>query len=353
VTVLSSKRPRLGREGRAALHVIPGASSLPPPCGSVGAQMVAPPPRVPLRHPHRLFSLSSPFPASPLPPSQPAPADTGRSFFPRRRFRCRCSTLGGSHPAWESNAERVRPRKSGGGAGARRGAEEVEGWGHRRRAKRRWWSDETYDDEWDDDADFDLLDDDFEQPWEKIWIFKVFKSYGYFLPAIIASMLLATGPKAFLMALALPLGQSALSLAIDKLWGNASRERRRPRSKTKKKPFARSAGDLRREEGEGIGRGYQDRKAYQSWMAADAAAASDREAKSRAFGGWDELDRRKEYAEGPARQQPSKKASASSSRAPPIREGKLSRRERNKEVPLFLRLLVAVFPFLGSWTRIL
>ncbi|KAK8962071.1 hypothetical protein KSP40_PGU008996 [Platanthera guangdongensis] len=69
------------------------------------------------------------------------------------------------------------------------------------------------------------------------------------LPAIIASMLLATGPKAFLLALAVPLGQSVISPAIDKLWGSQGQEE--PTigpSRTRGKPSSKFSADFRNRE---------------------------------------------------------------------------------------------------------
>ncbi|KEH31032.1 hypothetical protein MTR_4g088590 [Medicago truncatula] len=65
---------------------------------------------------------------------------------------------------------------------------------------------------------------------------QVFKSYGWTLPIILASWLLSTGPKAFLMALAIALGQSALALAFEKLWGRTeSKPKRKCRMKRKRR----------------------------------------------------------------------------------------------------------------------
>lgn len=63
------------------------------------------------------------------------------------------------------------------------------------------------------------------------------------IPAIGISLLLGTGSNAFFMALAVPLGQTALSLVIDKVWGTTS-SKPKPRTRTrrtKKKPFVRPA----------------------------------------------------------------------------------------------------------------
>lgn len=176
---------------------------------------------------------------------------------------------------------------------------------------------------------------------------QVFKAYGYMLPAIIGSLLLATGPKAFLMALAIPLGQSAISLAFAKLWGRES-ERPRTKPRTKRRPVARSPSNFRKQEKEERSGGDRGRSGYQSWASADSGAG-DRMSGSRrsSFGGWDELDNQK----GPTRGQAP--AASGSAQAETVKRGKLSKRGRYRDAPLFLRLLIAVFPFLGSWTRIL
>ena len=163
-------------------------------------------------------------------------------------------------------------------------------------------------------------------------ILQMFKAYGYLLPAIIASLLLASGPKAFLMALALPLGQSAISFAIDKIYGTrgyaggAQRQRRRPRRQQRwprrqnspppEPPPKRKASSFST-----FRRPAEEKSA--------AGEGSD-------YAGWDKF-----YP----------------TQATPMpleeRKGKLSKRERGGEVPLLLRLVISVFPFLGSWMRIL
>lgn len=209
--------------------------------------------------------------------------------------------------------------------------------------RRRWWSDRNSEDGLEEEFEsYDDGDEDGEKLWDKIWIFKVFRSYGYLLPAIIASMLLATGPKAFLMALALPLGQSVISLAIDWLWRPGRKEPRR-------KPFSRSSPDFRKQEWDENVDDEHRRRVYQSWVSADVdlndgmAGGSERHS----FGGWDELDQRRGQARQPA---PGSERSSHSSQ---VKLGKLSMERRYGDTPLFLRLLIAVFPFLGSWFRVL
>lgn len=278
------------------------------------------------------LSLHSSLPPPPPTTNPKNPSLNFSSTSPprRRRFARRCRRTG-----WDSNAESVRTDRFGFRAGDGR---EEDG--------RKWWSDEPDDEFYDE---FDGFDDEEEEEnfWDKIWIFKVFKAYGYMLPAIIASMLLATGPKAFLMALALPLGQSAISLAIEKLWGRTYEEPRM-KAKSRRKPFNRST-SFRNREKEERKSDYKGRNDYQSWDSAAESEVTDNASGSRrsTFGGWDELDDQKGSA---GRKSSSGDGSAQDE---PVKKGKLSRRGRYRDAPLFLRLLIAVFPFLGSWTRIL
>lgn len=93
---------------------------------------------------------SRPILSSPPPPRSPA-----------RRFRCAAKPSGRS---WDSNAEFFRTRRFE--------VRDDPGWGFWKRGRRRWWSDEAeFDDDVDDDDDDD--DDEIDQPWERIWIFKV------------------------------------------------------------------------------------------------------------------------------------------------------------------------------------
>ncbi|KAJ3693903.1 hypothetical protein LUZ60_009383 [Juncus effusus] len=266
-------------------------------------------------------------------PQTPSPLNPNpRISRLRHGFRCLC------RPEWGTNAEES-VRRGRFGRGSERG---VEGEGARegfgREEKRRWWSDKKdydFDDdeeEEEDDIGFEFLDED-ESFWDKIWIFKVFKSYGYVLPVIIISTVLSTGPKAFLMALAIPLGQSAISFAIDSIWGKKTRDGFKPRSKTRRRPFRRGDNNNNNKSN-----GYNRRKgSYQSWVSSDQGGVYD-ESKKSGLGGWDELDReREERVNGNGET-----------------VTKLSKRGRRyNEVPMFMRLLVAVFPFLGSWFRIL
>ena len=189
---------------------------------------------------------------------------------------------------------------------------------------------------------------------------QVLGAFAWMIPAVVISALLGTGPNSLIMALVLPLGQTALSLAMDKLWGGPSsdpgpqpryspRGQSKPRPKTN--PFGGFASGSRKNNG-----GARDPRtgarpvnsSYQSSGAANNGRSAKKSGKSGSkFGGWDELDelsntvpkgRQNQEAEELKRERP--------------RTLKLTMR-RKGERPLFFRLLVAVFPFLGSWTRFL
>lgn len=178
------------------------------------------------------------------------------------------------------------------------------------------------------------------------WSQQVFKSYGWMLPIILASWLLATGPKAFLMALALPLGQSALSLAFDKLRGGTqSRPKRRRRMRKRQSAGAATDAAIEAEEEDELREPSKTKMGYQSWVVGNEGSVEKGGQKATTFGGWDDLERVKSAQRqsrrmgGPGRTETEK--------------GKLSRRESKSDTPLLLRLLIAFFPFLGSWTKML
>ena len=155
-------------------------------------------------------------------------------------------------------------------------------------------------------------------------------------------MLLSTGPKAFVLALALSLGQSAISLAFEKLSGRTQNKPKR-RTRTKKKSRSRPANN----EATKHGRTRNRKMGYQTWVPRNdiSADASDQDGFS--FGGWDEFDIEREFQMG------SRRKSAQTARKSSVEKGKMSRRVGKSDAPLLLRLLIAVFPFLGSWTRML
>ncbi|KAF9610687.1 hypothetical protein IFM89_023943 [Coptis chinensis] len=310
----------------------------------------------------RLLSLSSPCPtAASLKPSSDKPF---LLFFSLTRnpnsysSNCCCyttkppprnTTTTSKTSYWDSNAETFRSDRF-----KFKFEDEDDGYDYdydsdttrftwRENRKRKWWS---------DDDDTQGRNSVIEDVIDNVWFFKVLRSFGWLLPAIMISMLIATGPKTFLMALALPLGQAAVSFAIDKVFGR-TRGRPKPRPRTKRNPFSRAASSVEINEEEldessGISEG---RQGYQSWVTTDNGSVKQRgDQRKPSFGGWDELDMRKRVAKGFTKRHSQKVG------GPPrsgVDKGKMSRKGRHREAPLLLRLLVAVFPFLGSWARLL
>ncbi|KAK4341627.1 hypothetical protein RND71_040128 [Anisodus tanguticus] len=183
---------------------------------------------------------------------------------------------------------------------------------------------------------------------ESIWIFKVFWSYGWALPPIIIALLITGGPKAFLMALAIPLGQSTFSFAIQKML-DVTQNKPTGKSKTKKKHRAPTSSKTNFWRRGGSPRTQKRKPGYQSWVSNNDISASKDEREVSRYGGWDELDQETESST-------SFKSSAQSSAGPsniPVEKGKLSMPEAKSDTPLLLRLLISMFPFLASWTKML
>lgn len=348
-------------------------------------------------------------------PAPPVPAPPGKSRFPLS------SSLGRRSSSWGFSNGNAPHGRDG----------TTSSWA----ARRRWWSDPDESsslDEEDEEGEGDDYGDEEEAAFpglggagdlfDEPWFSKVFKTYGFLLPVMLVSMLAATGPKAFLMAMAIPLGQSAISFLLDAVWGRRRRSNRDDRW----------SGPLQDEDEEnfpedttdfgagGRGRGYSSsgsyyegrrrQHSYQSWVSNDFVDTSsagggtdDKNTKSSSngdgggnkssggFGGWDELldnntsapqdgtRRRSSFSAGKTdhseRARPSmtweedEDDIAGSPRRmgqgvgiPPTRTRTKRQRmprtmglgtTRYKQAPLFMRLLVAVFPFLGSWFRLL
>lgn len=242
------------------------------------------------------------------------------------------------------------------------------------------------------------------------------------LPVMLASMFAVTGLKAFLMAMAIPLGQSAISFIIDAVWprrkGNRDDRWRRPvqEEEEEEEDFPRDATDFatggRGRYSSSYYEGRRGRQSYQSSVsndfadAASAAVGADDSTKSSSsgdgggnkssggYGGWDELlDNNNNTAAAREAKRSSNSFSAGNTDystksrpsatgeadadytaaggggraeqgvgAPPERMRMRRRRvprtmglgsTRYKQAPLLMRLLVAVFPFLGSWFSVL
>lgn len=196
---------------------------------------------------------------------------------------------------------------------------------------------------------FELLDEGSDDIIDKIWIFKVFKAYGYLLPGIIVSLLLANGLKAFLITMAIALSLSAISLAFENIQGSVSRKpRTRATANKKKNPFSTKysgKNSSQRQEKRKRNSKHNERNGYKSWISSMDFSKEDVDSKlgGNNFGGWDELYNEEDSVK----------------KAPPI-QSKMRMKEENvswkggrDDEPLFLRLLIAVFPFLRSWMTIL
>ncbi|KAG7575955.1 hypothetical protein ISN45_Aa03g004060 [Arabidopsis thaliana x Arabidopsis arenosa] len=202
-----------------------------------------------------------------------------------------------------------------------------------RKKKRPWWLDD------DDDDDYDDWTDE-EEDWSTV--FEVFRTLSWMLAPIGISLLLGTDSNAGLMALAVPLVQSVLSLVVSKVW---SRPSFRPMERSRRDSFSRSASvssarTRKARQGENM-RGVVDKGGYKSWMVGDA----DSNSMGTGYGGWDDLDTLREIRNDNLSNENVRQKQQSVERA--------SRRWRVKEKPLLLRMLIAAFPFLGSWTKLL
>ncbi|XP_015087764.1 uncharacterized protein LOC107031072 [Solanum pennellii] len=181
---------------------------------------------------------------------------------------------------------------------------------------------------------------------ESIWIFKVFCSYGFVLIPILIVLISTGGAKAFAMAFALPIGQSTLFFAIQKILDviqnkptrkSTSKKRQRAAPNSSKTDFWRRGGSSKTR---------KRKTGYQSWVSNNDVSASKDDREVSRYGGWDELDQEMQSSKS------SDKSSAETAKIP-VEKGKLSRPEATSDTPLLLRLLISMFPFLASWTKML
>ncbi|KAK9692030.1 hypothetical protein RND81_09G236500 [Saponaria officinalis] len=222
----------------------------------------------------------------------------------------------------------------------------------RRKKRRNWWSDDEDDENDDEDDDEEFVF--WEEPNPIDWVFKVLSIFGWMVPAIIISTLFGTETNnSLIMALILPLGQTALSLVMDRLGGTPSpasnsspryksRRRRRPKNRPNSdNPFVRNSyGNQKNTEA----RNSKSRTSSNTSSVDKAGESGSR------FGGWDELDQQLGTSTGFSREAQSREVNGVQRQD--VWSGKLSR-TRTREKPLLMRLLIAVFPLLGSWTRFL
>lgn len=179
---------------------------------------------------------------------------------------------------------------------------------------------------------------------------QVFWSYGWVLPPILIALVITGGPKAFLMALAIPLGQSTFSFAIQKML-DATQNKPTRKRKNKKRQRAAATSSKTKFWRRGVSSRTRKRKTgYQSWVSNNDVSTSKDERDVYRYGGWDELDQEMESSGGSF--ESSAQRSAETSKIP-MEKGKLSRPAAKSDTPLLLRLLISMFPFLASWTKLL
>jgi hypothetical protein len=199
------------------------------------------------------------------------------------------------------------------------------------------------------------------------WFSKLFRAYGYVLPLLLASMLVATGPRAFLMAMALPLAQSAISWVVSFFTTRSRRQQEEEESYGY--DYDDDPAFQRREEDDDDG-DYYDAGAWQ-WRSRSHQQSTE---SGSGFGGWDDLlyddeEKKEQESSGKKRTPPEPDTAAAAAasdlglglrarRGPRRSNGGMSRGRssssmRYNQAPLLTRLLVALFPFLGSWFRIL
>ncbi|KAK6791788.1 hypothetical protein RDI58_010869 [Solanum bulbocastanum] len=255
---------------------------------------------------------------------------------------------GGAGGRWHSNSKRPKDYQGFSWDDEIRANDKGEEFGFGGSTKQRiWWSDDpsTWRDEYDVEDEeagidgFGSMEGSIGFP----WAMKVLRAFGWMLPAIIMSVVLGTGTNTIIMALALPLAQSALSLVMDAIWG-WSDDGPRSNYKKKKRRHARAASNPGTRMGKGKNTQNGKVRDYQS---SNGAPDRKKSGSTQNFGGWDELDnhRMEGQQEKPLNRRPAEPKQ--------LTDGKMSKRIGRRETPFVLRLLIAVFPFLGSWTKLL
>ncbi|CAN1271323.1 hypothetical protein LINPERPRIM_LOCUS14187 [Linum perenne] len=212
--------------------------------------------------------------------------------------------------------------------------------------KRVWWQDD--DEEEDDSWEFGGSRNEFPIFKRYVCLYQVISALGWMVPAIAVSMLVGTDQNPFVMALAVPLVQTVVSIVVDKLWGRPAYDRpRTTKSWTKtsrrtRRPFSGAGSRTKEQEVES-----RSGNGYQSWVASNDGSRNSN-SKDPGFGGWDELDG--EGSESQRVRNRSRKGDGSRKQGNRVR---MSRRRRVGDRPLWIRLLVSVFPFMSSWSSFL
>ncbi|XP_047322542.1 uncharacterized protein LOC124926377 [Impatiens glandulifera] len=196
-----------------------------------------------------------------------------------------------------------------------------------------WWSNAAEDEDEDEDDElqgFGVL----EEAINVGLVFKVLKAFGWMIPAILMWILVGNVPNTFFMALAIPIAQSAVDLMTNQNRRTKKRARASNRTRMAKK---------RRDE-DGIGR-----ERRQTSKTSNNSSKKTSKDVADSFGGWDELDnnnnKRVVFPKSTLR--------VMGNAAKEEGERRLSKRVTSREKPLMVRLLIAAFPFLGTWMKVM
>ncbi|CAM8921223.1 unnamed protein product [Rhodiola kirilowii] len=198
---------------------------------------------------------------------------------------------------------------------------------------------------------------------DSIFIFKVAKSYGWMLPFIIISLLLVSGPKAFLLTLGLAIGLSLIAYAFQNLLGETQSSPGR-KFKRKKRSSTATRSNVYAKPDEG--RQPRRKGSTVPWASRNDNSVG-KSVQDKPFGGWDELDETVGYTAEPVKMPDRTNVElneAVDSTAEPVKipdqtrvRSELNRIDRSRRemsrTPLLLRLLIAAFPFLSSWIKLL
>ncbi|KAI4303938.1 hypothetical protein MLD38_039515 [Melastoma candidum] len=164
------------------------------------------------------------------------------------------------------------------------------------------------------------------------------------VPLILLSWLTASGPKAFFITLTLSFALSAAALLVQFLWsgfelgppGDDSMRKRTPVGRVSRGRMARGLKNEKRDR--------QKRSSmYDSWLESDLGLGLN----DSSFGGWAGLEEERLLDDLRGANEKQRKGK--------IASGKRSReslQEAEAEAPLLLRLLVALFPFVSSWSKL-
>eukprot|EP00252_Welwitschia_mirabilis_P007618 TRINITY_DN1916_c0_g1_i1.p1 TRINITY_DN1916_c0_g1~~TRINITY_DN1916_c0_g1_i1.p1 ORF type:complete len:318 (+),score=77.82 TRINITY_DN1916_c0_g1_i1:109-1062(+) len=226
-----------------------------------------------------------------------------------------------------------------------------------------WWSldeEEEEEDYSESDEEFEDTEGYYRLSWGEAVVQQVFRSFNWILPAAVMTFLIGN-PMAILMALLIPFAQSMLVTLFQQmvrgLFNAFETNTEEPLQKPKKSSYRKRTGvktryseasaDDYNEEFKSSGN-YKNGKMPNlsndmssvgeqtiSWAYSEEARKDTTSGIK--LGGWEDLEN-----DTPLKQRSSKRKKMG---------GKLSNKIRRKETPLLLRLLIALFPFLGFWER--